>query len=408
MQVLSLFWVGVVVAVVVLAFTGPVGWDSQVCWKTVQTLRQGGDPYANGIASLQQFQEREGADSNARPPLVYVYSPMTLPLLRMTERFPGWALGVFYTGAIVIGVLLQLWAGFQMADQGERRWLALLLPVAVFFPGLVTDDVILSGNVAYILYGMVLAAAVAGWKRGSWSWFYAAVLVASAFKAPFLSLLAFPVLMDRKRWIPSGLTAAAGVLMFTGQMLIWPKMFREYLVAIRLMFEVGQDFGYSPAGTVGRALRSLGLPFSQGTSALYVLFAGVIGFVLLDLAHRVREGKLPQERWIPVALVGTLLLNPRIMKYDLAAITIPMLLIGWRTLRFASIRWAANSESAGSRPKHPNRTAILVGSGCFLIANIMTCAGPTWFPVELVVLLAIFAMGIWSLDRFRSELAPRI
>jgi hypothetical protein len=212
--------------------------------------------------------------------------------------------------------------------------------------------------------------------------------------------------MDRKRWIPSGLTAAAGVLMFTGQMLIWPKMFREYLMAIRLMFEVGQDFGYSPAGTVGRALRNLGLPFFQGTSALYVFFAGVIGLVLLGLSRRVRDGNFPRERWIPVALVGTLLLNPRIMKYDLAAITIPMLLIGWRTVRFAlgsssGVDQRGNSGNSGQGSS--GRAAIFLMAGCFLIPNVIILAGPSWFPVELVVMLAIFASGVRYIDRSRME-----
>jgi len=76
---------------------------------------------------------------------------MTLPLLRLLQRFlPG--SGLFYWAAIATGALLQLWAGFQMAEERERRWLALMLPASPF-SGLITDDVFLSGNVAYILYG---------------------------------------------------------------------------------------------------------------------------------------------------------------------------------------------------------------------------------------------------------------
>jgi len=59
---------------------------------------------------------------------------MTLPLLRLLAAFPAWLLGLFYWAAIATGALLQLWAGFQMAEERERRWLALMLPALAFFP----------------------------------------------------------------------------------------------------------------------------------------------------------------------------------------------------------------------------------------------------------------------------------
>ena len=381
---------GAVIAVVVMACVGPVGWDAKDFWKAIQTVHHGSDPYAEDLVARQE----------------YHYSPMTLPLLRLLAVFPGWLLRLLYWAAVATGSLLELWAGFQMADQRERRWLALMLPAVTFFPGLITDDVILSGNVAYPLYGVILAAAVSGWKRGSWSWFYIAVLAASVFKTPFLALLAFTVLMDGRQWVRSGMTAVTGVLIFAAQMRLWPDMFREYLLTLRLMFDGGHDFGYGPVGTLGKALWRRGLPFSPATTILYLIFACVLGIVLLFLARRVREWKLPRETWVPVALVGTALLNPRIQKYDLAAFTVPMLLIGWRALRFAlggspGERQGGNSHGTGQN--RSDRTLILVGSGCFLIPNVITVAGPSWFPVELVVLLAIFAMGVWSLDQSRLE-----
>jgi len=393
-----------------MASAGPVGWDAQGYWKAIQTHHDS-DPYAERIVALRAFHDRLASNPAERPPLVYFYSPMTLPLLRLLAVFPGWLLGLLYWAAVATGSLLELWAGFQMADQRERCWLALMLPAITFFPGLVTDDVFLSGNVAYLLYGAILAAAVPGWKRGNWFWYYIAVLAASVFKTPFLTLLAFPVLVgrDRRQWVRSGITAITGVLIFAAQMRLWPDMFREYLLTLRLILDGGHDFGYGPVGTLGKALWRRGLPFAPATTILYLIFACVLGIVLLFLARRVREWNLPRETWVPVALVGTVLLNPRIMKYDLAAITIPMLLIGWRALRFALGRLAGerqggNSHGTGQSPS--DRTLILVGSGCFLIPNVITVAGPSWFPVELVVLLAIFAMGAWSLEQSRFELQP--
>jgi len=306
-----------------------------------------------------------------------------------------------------------------MADQRERRWLALMLPAIIFFPGLITDDAILSGNVAYVLYGVILAAATAGWKRGRWSWYYIAVLAASVFKTPFLVFLAFPVLMEsgresdsgRRQWVPSAMAATTGVLIFAAQIRFWPGLFREYLSSLRLVFDYLHDFGYGPAGTLGKALWRRGLPSSLASTILHLLVVCALAVVLLFLARRVREWNLPREAWVPVALVGTALLNPRIMKYDLAAITIPMLLIGGRALRFALGRSASESQAAhahgtGQKRSFFDRTLILVASGCFLIPNVITVAGPSWFPVEAIALLAIFAMGVWSLDQSRLEVQP--
>ncbi|MGB8011741.1 MAG: hypothetical protein WCF68_09015 [Terriglobales bacterium] len=391
-----------------MAGAGSVGWDAKVCWRAIQALHHDSDPYAEGIVALRAFHSRAAFNPKEHPPLVYVYSPITLILLRLMAMSPGWILGLRYGVAFAAGVLLQLWAGFQMADRRERRWLALMLPVILFFPGLVTDDAILSGNVAYLFYGVILAAAVAGWKRGRWLWYYIAVLAASLCKMPFLALLAFPVLVDsnKRQWVRSGLTAVAGVLIFAAQVRFWPGMLREYLLTLRLMFDWEHDFGYGPAGILGKALWQRGLPSSGAATILYLAIACGLGVGLLSLARRVREWNLSTEAWVPVALVGTALLNPRIMKYDLAAISVPMLLIGWRALRFALARPTAESQ-AGDLPEpeqNPSgRMLILAGSGCLLIPNVITIAGPSWFPVELVVLLAIFAMGVWSLDQSRLE-----
>jgi hypothetical protein len=395
---------GAAIAICVMLRACTVGWDAQVCWKTIQALHGSNDPYATGLAALQAFHNRSGFSTTL--PHVYVYSPMTLPLMRLLGGFPGWVIGLLFGAAVAVGALLQIWAGFQMADKEERRWLAMVLPAVVFFPGLITDDVILSGNVAYILYGVILAAAVPGWKRGSWSWYYIAVLAASIFKAPFLTLLAFPVLVDRRQWFQSGIAAATGALVFAAQIRLLPDMFREYMLTIQLMFDWEHDFGFGPAGVLGKALSSEGLPTSVATTMLYLAFAVGFGIILLWVAYHVRDWNLPRENWIPVALVGTLLLNPRIMKYDLAAITVPMLLIGWRALRFAFVRSTDAQRRCDSEDTGQNRSdriPILVGSGCFLVSNLITIAGPSWFPIELVMVLAIFSMGIWFNYQSRLE-----
>lgn len=398
-----LFWVGAFAALAAMAHFGAVGWDAQGYWKAAQEVHRAADPYAEDLVALRRFHERRATNPSEPRPFVYVYSPLTLPLLRLLASFPGWFVALLYGVAVATGAAIQLWAGFQMADQRERGWLMLVLPAVVFFPGLVTDDVILSGNVAYVLYGAILVGAIAGWKRNDWTWFYFAVLIASVFKTPFLVFLAFPVLVNAQQWIRAGVTALAGVLIFIAQALLWPGLYREYLSSLLLVFDWLHDFGFGPASVLGMYLWRRGLPTATGTTILFLVCAVLIGIVLLVLARRVREWNLPGEAWVPVALVGTALLNPRVMKYDLAAITVPMLLIGVRALRL----WCgAGEDSSGAGTSRARRALIVVGAILFLlIPNVITSVGPSWFPAEFLVLAAIFVMGVGTLPGRR---APRL
>jgi hypothetical protein len=389
-----------IVAVAALAYTGPAGWDAQIYWRAVQTLRRGGDPYAVGIASQLAFLKRPHPSASDHIPFSYVYSPMTLPLLRLFTAVPGWLLGLLYGLAVSCGFLLELWAGFQMAEAWERKWLALMLPAIAFFPGLVTDDTILSGNIGYVLYGLILAASVPGWKRDSWFWYYVAVVGASIVKAPLLTMIAFPVLVGKKQWLPAAAAGSVGVALFAAAWRIWPVEFHEYLVAIRLMFDEVHDFGFGPAGVLGKTLWRLGRPYSPAAIIFYVIASCAVGIILLVLKRRVTLGEMTREEWIPIALVGTLLFYPRIMRYDLAAFAVPMLLIGWRAFRNAgeAVRplLAARSFSWLTA-----ESAVLLF--CFLAANVITVIGPVWFPIELIVLLAVFGLGVRTAHQSREQ-----
>ena len=127
-----------------MARFGPAGWDARGYFQTVQTVHLNADPYAEGLAALQDYHQRVEKDPSATHPFAYVYSPLTVPLIRLLGKLPWNVLILLYWLAIATGAFLQLWAGFQMADEGERRWLWLILPAVIFFPGLITDDVILS------------------------------------------------------------------------------------------------------------------------------------------------------------------------------------------------------------------------------------------------------------------------
>ena len=398
--VVVVFWAAAAITLLVMASTGPVGWDAEGYRRTIETVRHGGDPYAADIAAQQAFHDHPVAGQHF--PWDYLYSPMTLLLLRLLGQLPDKLLGTLYWLAVAAGLLFPIRAGYEMADAGERRWLRFVLPAVLFFPGLIADDAILSGNVVYVLYGAVFAAAVPGWKRNRWLWYYAAVLVASVFKAPLLALLAFPLLTGKRQWLPTAVTAGAGLFLFGIQARIWPELFREYLQAVQLQFDRGHDFGFGPAGLLGKILCYMGIPYSPSTTIFYLAFAAAVCVVLAVLWCRVQHGIIDPGDWISMAMFCTLLLNPRIMKYDLAPFTVPMLLIGWRSLR------GQCDIPDQMRARFRRNGAVVAGLAFLLVANAITVAGLSWAPVELMVLLATFVLGarqLYQAERAESPLA---
>lgn len=391
---------------------GSFGWDTQQCWTAIQSAGHGGSAYDGGIAALKAYDALPSHAAGSRQPVIYIYSPMTIPVLRWLALIPGWLLGTLYGCAVAAGFLLQLRAGYEMASETERRWLVFLLPFAVFFPGLLCDTTIVAENIAYPLYGLILAAAIPGWKRNKWLWFYAAVIAASIVKVPMLTLLAFPVLVGKRQWVPAGLAGAAGSLLAAVQPLLWPTQFQGYLLAVRLAFDEMHSFGFGPAGLLGNLLWAMRKPYAEAATLGYVAWAVALGALLLAMSYRIRRDPDLREMWIPVAWVGTVLLNPRVTFYDTATLTVPMLLIAWRAIvlnqelraqskangRSSTIQLAtlpiANEAGLGQRK---DIAAIVAGCGCFAACNLIDMMWGDWMPMELMVLLLVFAAGAWQL-----------
>lgn len=410
-RLIALFWLASAITLTILSWQGPAWWDTDVYWTAARTLQHGGDPYAEGIALQQKFHQYN-KDLHAKPPMTYVYSPITLPVLRLVGHIPVRILTAGYYSALLMGFLLQLWAAWTMALPHERRLLPFLFPAVGFFPGLLNDDVLLSGNVVYLLYGLVFAAAVPGWRRNRWGWYYAAVLVTSCFKAPLLSLLALPVFVGEKQGWKACAFGAVGVSLFTCQAWIWPKLFAEYLTAVNLQFTLNDDFGFGPAGLLGSALWHAGLPYAIASQVLYLVFACVIFAVLWFTKLLVNAAREELITWLPVAIVGTILLNPRVKEYDIAPLTIPLFLISWRFILTAHsafqgrlqfkrpfLVWSAAQNRVGGNTgpqiEWNGVITVLAAAGWFLAINFAAGCG-IWKPVALLVLLFLFVAGTWS------------
>ena len=389
-------WVLVIAAVPIWTSFDRPGWDVAIYHSAIQTLAAGRDPYAEAI-SVQEIHHREAlsrpstkpkADAEVDPPYSYVYSPITLPLLRAIGRLPAAVSGTFYWFLYAAAVLAQLWIGLWATTRSERPRFAYLAPVAAFFPGLLANGILLSGNIAYILYALVFASAVRGWRRGSWLLFYLAVVSASCVKAPLLSLVVIPIFSSRKQWIPTAASVAAGIALFVVQPTLWPSLFHHYLEAVNLQFLYNRDFGCSPAGLLSGFLFDRNVPYSTVSLAFYFFYASLVLAVLFSLSRHFLSGRLSLAHWVPVLMVGVILLNPRLIEYDVAPLTIPLALIAWRSLKAFT----------------PAKTGLLILCALFLILNALGLT--SWELRKLIdgpLIVLLFACGSWTLFQVASR-----
>jgi hypothetical protein len=377
-------WLALVVAMLVWTHFEIPGWDLQVYTAAIHSLRAGHDPYADAMAIQQAYHDKFGDPNGGARPYCYVYSPITLPALRLIGKLPLWFSGRMYWLVYIFAILGQLWIALQFVGESERRYFVYLIPAVPFFPGLLQNGVVLSGNIAYILYFAVFGCALVGWRRGTWTWFYAAVLAASCVKAPLLSLVVIPVLSAPKQWLRAGLTTAAGIGLFAIQPLLWPSLFKNFLKAVDLQFLYNRDFGCSLAGFFSDALFRMGLPYSPAALIFYLCYAVPLFVLLLHLSRRYLRGGISLNQWAPVLLVGVILLDPRIMEYDVTPITLMLTLILWRF--FASFTTTAKT--------------ILYLAIVFAVTNGI--AGFGWYVRKIVdapLLILVFAAGCWTLWR---------
>lgn len=384
-----LLWFLVLAAIpIVVRFDAPA-WDLNVYRHAVQSVQAGHDPYADAIAAQEAVHRLAPGVPTPYGPFSYVYSPITLPVVRFFGWLPLGIAGILYWLLYAAGVAAQNRFGLGLMTEPEKRVLRYYAPAAIFFPGFLGSDIVMSGNVAFILYGAALLAVARAVRTGRWGWFYAAVLIASCFKAPLLTLLAIPVLCARRQWLPALGAGAAGLALFAVQGFLWPELFHNYLKAVELQFSFNRDFGFSPAGLFSGWLFDHHLPYSPGGTIFYLAYAVPLFAALLYLSRRYLRGEFSMQEWAPVMLTGVILLNPRLMEYDAAPLALPMAIVCWRF--FAS----ANRTMIG--------TLVRVAA-VFLAVNWW--AGGNWSRWKLTegpLLLVFFALGVATLLRSTAD-----
>lgn len=381
------FWILVFAAMPVWIAVDTSGWDVVIYHSAMNALAMGHDPYSDATA-IQKLIHTQGLQPGQEPPYSYVYSPVTLPLLRLISRGPATFSAACYWVVYVAALLTQVWIGLMATMRAEKKYFLWIAAVTPFFPGFLGSGIVLGGNVAVILYAAVFFTALIGWKSDTWRWFYLAVICASCVKAPLLGLLAIPVLSARKQWIPAGAAALAGIALFALQPLIWPSLFRHYLEAVDLQFRYNRDFGMSPAGLFSGVLWDHKLPYSPASFIFFLGYAVPLFVFLVYLSRQFQQRAFSLKEWIPLLMVGVILLNPRIMEYDVAPLALPMALIAWRVI---------------ARIARPHRT-LVVFSLFFVACNLFAFLGwERWKIAEGALLVVFFVAGSWDLLQRAKE-----
>lgn len=332
-----IFWLMCAIALPIWASLDDTAWDMKVYDHALVSLDKGHDPYRDATDIQKEHHQELAATgklaSDTTPPYSYVYAPITLPLLKALGHMPRTLLIVLYWIVYFIGAFAAIAVCATFAQESEYPGVLVLSALAVFFPGLLANGVILSGNIAYILYGAIFASALLGWRRDRWIPFYAVIIFATCVKAPLLSLILIAPLSSKKNWLPSFGVIAAALGLYALQPIFMPALFRHYLEAVELQFSFNHDFGCSAAGLFSNILYKRGLPYSPGCYFVYAAYALPVFAALLYGAKLYERGRITLQQWGPVLFVGVLLMNPRIMEYDAAPITLPLALIAWRFAR---------------------------------------------------------------------------
>ncbi len=352
----------------------PAGWDADAYETAVAELHAGQSPYLNGIARLRQKQ--------AHPVLArtvcYIYPPVTLVLLRPLGAIPAsWRAALFwsfYGGGIVAVLRIQM----GLLTRRERPAFQLLAPFCIFFPGLLYDNSVLGGNIAAPLYGLVALGLAYGQRTRRWRWFYGCVLLVSLVKPPLLTLLVIPPLAAKNRWLRSAAMGALGCMLYALQAVLWPVQFTQYKQLMSLELQLNREFGFSPAGLLADSLQRAHLPWHMAWAACYFVTAFPVAWLLLHGSRAFLAGRVSAQSWLPVLLLGTFLLAPRLMAYDAAVVTLPMLLVAFRCLRVSAVS---------------TKQAALAGTGLFLLLNLLVALSENWGAVEACLSITLFLLS---------------
>jgi hypothetical protein len=349
LSILSLlFFCGVTCFLYVHDLRGAPGafWDAHVYSKALSAYRHGGDPYS--------------AES---PHLMFVYSPAVLKTMAAARViFPARVLWYVYlalscTASVCLPILISACLG--------TRWLSMSIAILIFslLPGFAAEFSLLSGNIANLLYAIVLLALLHARRAGWWRWFYLAVIISGIVKPPMLAFLLIPLLLG---YIGSSIVSGSIVaLVFLAQRLFMPALYHRFAQAVYMQLVVAGDMGF---GLFSR------LPASLRTAAPVLFAAAVIAIFWYLRKDRLTPASV---LWMPALLVTCILVSPRMLGYDAQIAILP----GICLLLEAAPGWSDRAKQI---------TGVLVS-----VVLLVLCKETSLYLISLFLLLALCA-GVYQ------------
>ncbi|MDE3105431.1 MAG: hypothetical protein KGK08_09680, partial [Acidobacteriota bacterium] len=193
------------------------------------------------------------------------------------------------------------------------------------------------------------------------------------------TMLLIPAMLRRRKFLSLIPICAIGLLVFYLQSVFWPLYFEHYLESINLMFKLNHDFGCGPVGILETILAQHGIGYMRIGEIAYAFYSISMLGILLFLAHLYSRGKIAFLDWMPILIVGVILLNPRLIEYDVAAMTIPLAVLLVRIFKKNGVRSPSSSLWIFS----------------LLFANITGVVNWTWRKIDDgILIMAIFTSSI--------------
>jgi hypothetical protein len=258
--------------------------DAHVYSHALNTVHRGGDPYLE--------------DATLR----FVYPPWFL-LAPYLGRL-GWYLYL----AVNAGSLLSipyLISKYLQGTWATATWCYLVFALTPTLPG---EMSLIGGNLANILYAIVLWSGLRGIRSGRWSAYYAAIFAFASIKPQMLCFLLLPLLWGAG-WISSALTVASVGATFAVQRVVVPRLFKEYEAAVHSQLVTHGDMG------VG--ILSL---FHGSPKSIILHFILIVAFALCLWSTRAHRN---DPTWISAVLVLCVLANLRLLHYDISVAAVP-------------------------------------------------------------------------------------
>ncbi len=254
--------------------------------------------------------------------LRYTSTPIVDQLFRLIARQNLY--GFFWTGmllahfasmiAIPTVLSLTFWS---------RRPEAVLLSIGVFMSMFDAAGVttLAAANNGTVLYGLIVVGAYLGLKRGRWTVLHASLVLATAVKPFYAAFWILPVFAEgfsRRQLITSAVGAVLGVCPYVYFLLFQPHLFSEWSSSLLGQTLHMNDVGDNVFGSLFAICRSVG--------ALWAPYAAQAVYAAALFATAAIGRWAGPRRWA-VLFVLAVFVNPRIMPYDEAIASVPLLAV---------------------------------------------------------------------------------